>query len=91
MNSSVCSSTFFLRNVRVGLGISYATSVKIERVKAERRLYIKKNPVAKRAFPRIALIGYQTIAFVLSFFRNVVSESKQKDSLKNAQDDPKIR
>ena len=41
-----------------------------------------------RAFPRIALIGSQTLAFILSFFRNVVNKSNQIDSLKNARDDP---
>ena len=46
--------------------------------------------VIQRAFPRIAFIEYQTIAFILSFFRNVVSESNQIDSLKNVQDDPFI-
>ena len=47
------------------------------------------HKVIQRAFPRIALIGYQTIiAFILPFFRNVVSESNQTDSSKNAQDDP---
>ena len=29
------------------------------------------------AFPKIVLIGYQTIAFMLSFFRNVISKSNQ--------------
>ena len=47
-----------------------------------------KVPVIQRAFQRIALIGYQTIVFILSFFRNVVNESNQKDSLQNAQDEP---
>ena len=46
--------------------------------------------VAQRAFPRIALIGYQTIASILSFFRNVVSESNQIDFFKIAQNDPII-
>ena len=46
--------------------------------------------VVQRVFSRIALIGYQTIAFILSFFRNVVSEYNQIDSLKNAQDDPNL-
>ena len=32
-------------------------------------------------------IRYQTIAFILSFFGNVVSELNQIDSSKNAQDD----
>ena len=47
------------------------------------------NPVVQSEFPiRIDLIGYQTIVFILSFFRNFVSKSNQIDSLKNAQDDP---
>ena len=46
------------------------------------------NSVIQRTFPRIALIGSQTIAFILSFFRNVVIESNQIDFLKNARDDP---
>ena len=33
---------------------------------------ITNYSVIQRAFPIIALIGYQTIAFTLSFFRNVV-------------------
>ena len=48
-----------------------------------------KDTVVQRAFPRIALIGYQTIVFILSFFRDGISKSNQIDSLKNAQDDPK--
>ena len=48
----------------------------------------QKFPVVQRALLRIVLIGYQTIAFILSFFRIVVSKSNQIDSLKNAQDDP---
>ena len=40
----------------------------------------------QRVFPRITLIGYQTI--ILSLFRKVVSKLNQLDSLKNAQDDP---
>ena len=43
------------------------------------------NPVIQRAFPRIVLIGYQTIVFILSLFRNVISKSNQINSLKNAQ------
>ena len=39
----------------------------------------KDTPVVQRTFPRIALIGYQTIAFILSFFRNVVNKSNQKE------------
>ena len=46
--------------------------------------------VIQRAFPRITCIGYQTKAFVLLSFRNVISKSHQIDSLKNAQDDPKF-
>ena len=38
--------------------------------------------IIQRPFPRIALIGYQIIAFILLFFRNVVSESNQIYSLK---------
>ena len=45
---------------------------------------------ARIFFPRIASRWISNnIAFILSFFRNVVSESNQIDSLKNAQDDPK--
>ena len=50
----------------------------------------EKNAVIQRAFPRTALIGYQTKAFILSFFRNVISESNQIDSLKNGQKYPKF-
>ena len=49
-----------------------------------------KISVIQHAFPKIALIGYQTIAFILSFFRKVINKSNQIDSLKKAQDDPKI-
>ena len=31
--------------------------------------------VVQREFPRIVLIGYQTIVFILLFFRNVISKS----------------
>ena len=44
-----------------------------------------QNTFFQRVFPRIALIGYQTI--ILSLFRKVVSKLNQLDSLKNAQDD----
>ena len=47
-----------------------------------------KYPVIQRAFPWISLIGYQTLAFILSFFRNISTESNQIGSLKNEQDDP---
>ena len=46
--------------------------------------------VVQHVFSRIVLIGYQTIAFKLSFFRNVISKSNQIDYLKNAQDDPHL-
>ena len=46
------------------------------------------SSIIQRAFPRIAPIRYQTIASILSFFRNVVTESNQIDSLKNRQNDP---
>ena len=45
------------------------------------------DSVVQHAFPRIVLIGYQTIVFILSFFRNIITKSNQIDSLKNAQDD----
>ena len=45
---------------------------------------------ARIFFPRIASRWISNnIAFILSFFRNVVSESNQIDSLKNVQDDTK--
>ena len=34
-------------------------------------------------------LSLDIIAFILSFFRNVISKSSQIDSLKNAQDYPK--
>ena len=47
---------------------------------------------ARIFFPRIASRWISNnIAFILSFFRNVVSESNQINSLKNAQDDPFFR
>ena len=39
------------------------------------------------AFPRFVLFGHQTTTLILSFFRNVVTESNQIDSLKNLEDD----
>ena len=51
-------------------------------------LYIPEPAVVQHKFPKLALIGYQTMAFILSFFRNIVSKSNQIDSLKKAQDDP---
>ena len=66
--------------------------MKIRKLKIAVLLRLLRRPketLVQHAFPRIALIGYQTTAFILSFFRNVVSESNQIDSLKNAQDDPK--
>ena len=51
----------------------------------------QKDKVIQRAFQKIALIGYQKIAFILSFFRNVISKSNQKDSLKKAPDGQKIK
>ena len=44
-------------------------------------------PVIQRTFSKITLIGYQTIALILPCFRNVISKSNQKDSLKKAHDD----
>ena len=49
--------------------------------------FVKTILVIHRAFPRIALIGYKTMAFIFSFFRNIISKSNQIDSLKNVQDD----
>ena len=49
-----------------------------------------KLGVIQRSFPRIVLIGYQKIGFILSFFRNVISKSNQIDSLKNAHKGPQI-
>ena len=34
-----------------------------------------EDSVVQRAFPTIALIGYRTIAFILSSLRNVISKS----------------
>ena len=53
-------------------------------------LLLSKSPSNPERIFKNTLIGYQIIAFILSFFRNVVRESNQIDSLKNAQDDPKV-
>ena len=80
-------SDFSLQNYRHSITHQFLhSSVK----KTETESQNQKNAllaVVQRTFPKIALTGYQTIAFILSFFRNVVSESNQIDSLKNAHDD----
>ena len=59
--------------------------------KKEIKPFIFKYPMKfSTHFQESLSFGYQTIAFVLSFFRSVVSKSKQIDSLKNEQDDPKF-
>ena len=44
----------------------------------EVRFGIGNMSVIQRAFPRTSLIGYQTIAFILSFFRNIITCMKKR-------------